>query len=65
MPLFSMCHLYCRIYVCVLIRFSHYYSVMIKTDSYANIYPSEMAPLIKVKVINKVNGQFGQQINLN
>ena len=24
-----------------------------------------MAPLIKVKVINKVKGQFGQQINPN
>ena len=35
--------------------------VKIKTDLYANIYPSEMAPLIKVKVINKVKGQFGTE----
>ena len=28
--------------------------VKIKTDYYAYIYASEMAPLIKVKVINKV-----------
>ena len=35
--------------------------VKIKTDLYAYIYPSEMAPLIKVKVINKVKGQFGTE----
>ena len=28
-------------------------------DKYAYIYPSEMAPLIKVKVIIKCKGQFG------
>ena len=28
----------------------------IKTDYYSYIYPSEMAPSIKVKVINKVKG---------
>ena len=33
--------------------------VQIKTDLYAYIYPSEMAPIIKVKVINKVKGQIG------
>ena len=39
--------------------------VKIKTDQYAYIYPSEMTPLIKVKVINKVKGKFVQQINQN
>ena len=33
--------------------------VNIKMDYYAYIYPSEMDPLIKVKFVNKVKGQFG------
>ena len=39
--------------------------VKIITDFYTYIYLSEMAPLIKVKVINKAKGPFGQQINQN
>ena len=37
--------------------------IKIKRDLYASIYPSKMAPLIKVNAINKVKVQFGQQIN--
>ena len=37
--------------------------VKILTNQYVHIYPSEMAPLIKVKFIIKVKGQFGQIIN--
>ena len=33
--------------------------VRVKTNLYTHIYPSEIAPLIKVKVVNKVKGQFG------
>ena len=39
----------------------HFFQSVIYIAAY--MYPSEMASLIKVKFLNKVKGQFGQQIN--